>query len=160
MGLSWSNIGRLWIVAVLTIVVMGLLSARERYAMTLNMSDSLPNWAFVIDSQSIPEKGDLAMLVPPENPFHNDRTFVKKIVGVAGDEILNEENFITVDGVEIGIAKPVAQNGKPLRALESQIIPEGYIFVAGTHKDSYDSRYQSIGLISKDRLIGKAEPIL
>ena len=48
------------------------------------------------------------------------------------------------------------KDGKPLTPLRVEIVPEGYVFVAGDHLRSFDSRYEEFGLVSQQNLWGKA----
>ena len=47
----------------------------------------------------------------------------------------------------------------PLVATQPQVLGEDQYFVRGTHKDSYDSRYEAFGLIDRCRFSGKAHPL-
>lgn len=156
---SWKRIGQLASAVALIAAFGGLQYAKERWAFGLNMTESLPHWAFVVDSKRAPVEGELVMFVPPENRFY-DAPFVKEIVGVAGDRIENRAGRIYVNNRFIGNAKPVASDGRALTPIAGGTIPEGFVFVAGAHEDSFDSRYQEIGLVPVGRFVGKATPIL
>lgn len=158
--LTWRRIG--WIYALLAIAGLfsGLHYARERWAFGLNVTESLPNWAFIADADVFPMKGELVMFDPPENPYYSGRPFVKQIVGIAGDPVEVRGRRIYVAGAFVGEAKEISQDGRPLEIISPQIVPEGFVFVAGTHADSYDSRYAEIGLIPVESIVGRAYPIL
>jgi conjugal transfer pilin signal peptidase TrbI len=47
----------------------------------------------------------------------------------------------------------------PLELIAPQVIPPGQLYVLGTHRDSYDSRYARVGLIKQNDVIGKAIPL-
>ena len=66
------------------------------------------------------------------------------------------DKSILVSGKMIGVIKPYSKKGKPLSAVKDGIIPSGKFFAYTTHKDSYDSRYQEIGLIDETQIIGTA----
>ena len=125
--MNWGRVGILYAGVAALMVVMSLGYAKERWGFGLNMTESLPHWAFVVD---------------------------------AGDVIEVRGRRIYVAGVFVGEAKPFAQSGRPLEAIESQVIPAGYVFMSGEHIDSYDSRYAEIGLIPRERIIGRAFPVL
>lgn len=156
---SWKQIRLSYAVLALVVVLVSLNYARARWVFGLNITESLPNWAFVVDSYGWPVRGELAMFEVPANPYY-DRPFVKRVVGVAGDTIENRGGRIYVAGLFIGEAKPFARDGRTLQAIESQVIPRGRIFMVGDHRDSYDSRYDEIGLIPVEHIIGRAFPIL
>ncbi|GLK53539.1 signal peptidase I [Henriciella pelagia] len=157
--MSWKRIGLVYAVIVIAAGYVALSYARDRWAFGLNMTESLPHWAFLADADVMPRNGELVMFDPPENPYY-DGAFVKRIVGVAGDRIEVQGRRVYVAGVFVGEAKPVSQDGRALVAISPQVIPEGYVYVAGTHIDSYDSRYEEIGLIPIERIVGRAYPIL
>lgn len=77
----------------------------------------------------------------------------KVVVGVAGDEVYTLSNHIIVNGVDRGIVLDKSpRSGKPLTPIQPCIIPEGYVYVWAPHYESFDSRYQDIGLIHVSRM--------
>jgi conjugal transfer pilin signal peptidase TrbI len=92
------------------------------------------------------ERGELCILKK------NGVTVVKYLVGVEGDVIRNIGDVIFVGSYIVGEAKKVNY----LTPIKGQVIPAGYVFVAGTHEDSFDSRYKEFGLIKRSELRGKA----
>ena len=74
--------------------------------------------------------------------------------------LLEVDGEIFVAGHYVGRAKSHSRDGRPLEAIETQTIPDGFVFMMGTHVDSYDSRYAEIGLIPVERIIGRAYPVL
>ena len=138
----------------------GLAGLHDRYLFTVNRTESLTHWAFIVDRRANPKRGDLIYFAPPKNPYYADTGFVKIIAGVAGDTVRREAATYFVNDFEIGAAKPVSQKGDPLTPGPIGVIPHGSYFVFTPHKDSYDSRYKDIGWISRDRIIGVARPVL
>lgn len=45
--------------------------------------------------------------------------------------------------------------GRPLTPLISQVIPQGYVFVAASASGSFDSRYAEFGLVKFEHLQGR-----
>jgi conjugal transfer pilin signal peptidase TrbI len=78
-------------------------------------------------------------------------TFVKYLVGKSGDVIKKIGDKVYVNSELIGRIK----SNKGLTPIEDRVIPEGYVFVAGTHTDSLDSRYKEFGLIKESELKGR-----
>jgi conjugal transfer pilin signal peptidase TrbI len=97
-----------------------------------------------------PEKGDLCAF-----NFVGFR-FLKYIVGTAGDEIRNLNGVIYVGLTKVGKATKT----KLLTPIEDGVVPEGYIFAAGTHPESFDSRYQEFGLVKTSDIRGKVFGVL
>lgn len=84
---------------------------------------------------------------------------VKKIVGMPGDPILVKPDGIWVGETYVGITKKFSRRGKPLLWVAPRVIPHNQYFVSGTSVDSFDSRYQEIGLIKKEYIISRAFPL-
>jgi conjugal transfer pilin signal peptidase TrbI len=138
----------------------------ERHALLVNASTSLPHWAFLIDREAAPERGDFIFFDPPksallERHFGADlKPFGKIVEGVAGDRIDTRGRLFLVNGRPIARAKPQTRRGEPLALGPTGIIPPGCYFVATPHPDSFDSRYAAIGWICRPRIVGVGEAIL
>ncbi|MDA0967632.1 MAG: S26 family signal peptidase [Proteobacteria bacterium] len=143
------------VVSVVLVVVINI-----KYSIMINATGSLGNLAFLVEKGVIPqEKGEYIAFIPPKNPYYT-KTFVKIIGGVAGDEVTQEDRIYYVNGIKIGRAKEVSLKGDPLSTGPVGLIPENHYFVYTPMKDSYDSRYKTIGWIPKDLVVGTAHPIL
>jgi len=152
------NLASIVIVSVLCICVAVIFN--YKYAIMINATGSLGNWAFLVKKGVIPqEKGEYIAFIPPKNPYYT-KTFVKIIGGVAGDEVRHEERVFYVGDTKIGKAKEVSLKGEPLDIGPVGVIPEDHYFVYTQMKDSYDSKYKTIGWIPKDLVVGTAYPIL
>jgi conjugal transfer pilin signal peptidase TrbI len=86
------------------------------------------------------------------------RRAIKKIACAGGDEISMRGETFYCNGREIAIAKThsIASEKLP-RFFHSGKTPEDRIFVAGQHRDSYDSRY--FGFIKKEDVKALAYPL-
>lgn len=147
------------LIATILIVAAALRWERSWYV-TINWTESLTHWAFIVDKTAEPEVGDFVDFRPPENPYYADINFVKKIVAGPGDYVECKERSFIVDGVVIAIAKTHSQGGEPLSLGPCGTVPAGHFFVIATHKDSFDSRYGDIGHVARSRINGVARPIL
>lgn len=67
----------------------------------------------------------------------------KKVLGVPGDKIVVSQGVVSVGGQNLELVN----SEKNLCPIQDTSIPEGFVFVAGTHPESCDSRYQEFGLI-------------
>ena len=98
----------------------------------------------------------------------NGDTYIKRVIGVAGDSIAFENDVLYVNGdivdePYVHAYKEKVQNGLPFTAdftLQSvagvETIPEGYIFVLGDNRrNSTDSRDPDVGLVPIDKVLGK-----
>ncbi len=84
---------------------------------------------------------------------------IKKIIGVAGDKIWFDDDKLFVNDIKIGSYKSIATDGRILHPIAAQTIPKGYVFLAATHPQSFDSRYQELGLVATDKLQGLVFPL-
>jgi len=93
-----------------------------------------------------PKKGNLCAF------NFKGRRFIKYMVGTAGDEIKYVGKEVYVGTTKVGKAKKT----KLLTPVTEGTILKGYVFMAGTHEDSLDSRYKEFGLIKVSDIRGRA----
>jgi signal peptidase I len=99
-----------------------------------------------------PHVGDIVMLYYPLNP---DKSFVKRVIAEEGDQVR------VVDGRVFRNDVPMADDFVPpeYRGHDDwgpQVVPEGYYFVMGDHRNnSSDSR--AWGFVPKKYIIGKVQ---
>jgi conjugal transfer pilin signal peptidase TrbI len=136
------------------------------HAFLINATQSLPNWAFLIDRSARPHRGDYIFFDPPHDPLilrhFGDRPamFGKIAYGVGGDVVTRIGRTYFVNGREVAVAKPVSHMGEPLALGPVGRIPRGCYYVGSPHKDGLDSRYAAVGWPCDDRVVGVGEPIL
>ena len=147
-----------WLALSFVAIEIGLAGHRPE----INLSDSLPDLIYLLDVGTPFEKGDLVQFpVPPGVPdpaFNKD--FVKKIVGVAGDEVERRDGVVFVGGAEVGRLQETTKQGRPLTPGPIGLIPPGFVFVQGLSERSYDSRYMDVGLIPVGRILGRVRVLL
>jgi conjugal transfer pilin signal peptidase TrbI len=142
----------------LAIMGTGVHWLRGHVKLAWNETESLPQHLFWVRTDQMPGRGDYVMFEPPAH-LNSHYGFVKRVAGIAGDRIEFKNQITTVAGTVIGIVKKISRKGKPLHATPTGEIPPGFYFVHTDHRDSYDSRYQSIGLVPDARIIGRATPL-
>ncbi|MGH8224275.1 MAG: signal peptidase I [Woeseiaceae bacterium] len=121
-----------------------------------------------------PERGDVVVFRLPSDPGVN---YIKRVIGLPGDEIVYENHRLTVNGRTMPLAAAADANPSaapvfietlgdrehailitaPQRKLMDgrHTVPAGYYFVMGDNRDnSRDSRY--IGAIPESHLVGEA----
>lgn len=143
-NVRWRRVG--WIGAFL--VVLMLIS--QFVIVRWNVSNSLPGRMFIGTTWTFtPKRGDLVSFDHPKF----GAPIAKVVVGVAGDMVTIINGRVLVNGVDRGIVLDKSpRTGKPLTSIEPGIIPDGYVYVWAPHPESFDSRYQDIGLIHISRV--------
>lgn len=127
------------------------------YLVALNLTESLPGTIFLIEKGIMPQRGELVAFRWEANwPYPRGCIFVKKLVGLPGSVVSAKGREFFVDGTPVGRAKERARTGEPLDIGPRGKITEGRYYVAGTHPDSLDSRYQLTGWVGQDQIVGKA----
>jgi signal peptidase I len=106
-------------------------------------------------------RGDIIVFTPPEqwNSLQNT-PFIKRVIGVAGDEVEIRDGAVYINGSELdepylyqvdGVPQPTESSGSQ----STYLVPEGEIFVMGDHRsNSADSR--SFGTIATSDVVGRA----
>lgn len=83
---------------------------------------------------------------------------IKQIMCVEGDHLSRLANTFFCNGKKVAVTKSTSRAGAELPQFYFDgNIPAGFIFVAGRHKDSYDSRY--FGLLKKEEVQTVAYPL-
>jgi signal peptidase I len=125
-----------------------------------------------------PERGDVVVFRLPSDPSTN---YIKRLVGLPGDTVRYQNRQLFINGQPVsaeplGAYKEDSQPGALLynerlgdvehnillmpgrRSLEGTFeVPDGHYFMMGDNRDnSRDSRYQGVGIIPEDKVVGKA----
>ena len=128
-----------------------------------------------------PQRGDLVVFNLPSDPSIK---YIKRLVGLPGDEIVYENKELYINGTQVkskyqSVYKDPKQYGSHVytetfeegihsillipsrRGREGSFsVPEGYYFLMGDNRDnSKDSRYDDPGFVSRDLFVGKATRI-
>ena len=103
-----------------------------------------------------PTVGDRVLFEPPE-AICSRVPYLKTVRGVPGMAVtVGPDRTVFLDGAPVGRAKTHALDGRPLAAVVPGVIPPGQFYLHGDHIDSHDSRYAEIGLVPRDRILGRA----
>ena len=139
---------------------------KTSHAFLINVSPSLPNWAFVLETKAPPARGSLIFFRPPtstvliNNFGSKPQLFGKYVYGIAGDVVTRQGRAFFINGNYVVTAKQASRRGEPLAAGPTGVIPYGCYFAGTPHKDGFDSRYAIIGWICRDRIVGTGSPVL
>lgn len=161
---------RPWLlVAWLAVVLTGhsALGAWQRdHAVMINSSESLPNWAFNVEKNKLPGRGDYVFFAPPVTPLlvrhfgEKPGAFGKQVLGMPGDVVTHDGAAVRVNGREVARMKPLTRTGEPLHAGPVGRVPDGCYYAGTAHKDGFDSRYAEIGFVCARQLLGTGTAIL
>jgi signal peptidase I len=101
---------------------------------------------------SSPRRSDIVMLYYPLNP---DKSFVKRVIAEEGDQVRIVDGRVYVNDVPVP-DEYVPEEYRSHDDWGPQVIPEGYYFVMGDHRNnSSDSRHW--GMVPKKYIIGKVQ---
>lgn len=161
---------RLYGVVALLVLGFGLWQSLHRWqqshAFLINVSPSLPNWAFVLETKQPPGRGALIFFKPPvsdvlvNNFGAKPQLFGKHVYGMPGDVVTHRGNVVLVNGRQVAIAKSHSRKGEPLAMGPTGTIPEGCYYAGTPHKDGFDSRYALIGFVCRKAIVGTGKPVL
>jgi signal peptidase I len=99
-----------------------------------------------------PRRGDIVMLYYPLNP---EKSFVKRVIAEEGDTVRIVDGRVYVNDIPLK-DDYVATEYRSHDDWGPQVIPEGYDFVMGDHRNnSSDSRHW--GMVPKRYIIGKVQ---
>ncbi len=143
-------------------LLVGFAAFGRWFALTLNVSDSLPGTVFLVQKGTKPDKGQLAAFrYPGGGPYERGALFLKQMLGIPGSLVIGMDigsgyRDYFVDGQYAGRAKPMSKTGILLDPGPSGVIPAGHYYMAAPNPDSLDSRYALVGWVSEDQIVGRA----
>jgi len=132
--------------------VIASVSARVRVD-GFSMMPTLQDGEYVLVNRiayrkALPQRGDIVVF---RYPFHPEEDYIKRVVGLPGDEVVIENGRVIVNGTPLDepyIAAPPRYSGV-------WAVPKKSLFVLGDNRnDSSDSH--TWGYVPMDNLVGKA----
>lgn len=154
------------VLAVGALALQSLSHWSSSHALMINESESLPNWAFLVEAGRFPTRGDYVIFNPGRDPLvikyfgEHPSAFAKIAYGIPGDVVSREGSDVLVNGHKVAHLKPLTRRGDPLKAGPIGTIPKSCVFAGTDHKDGFDSRYAAIGFVCGHRIAGVGRAIL
>lgn len=106
-------------------------------------------------------RGDIIVFHP--NGATDETPYIKRIIGVGGDNVQIANGLVYINGVELDetdYTYPAPGQNEPTVAKNAGRewdVPQGQLFVLGDHRmRSTDSRNLSVGLVDVDDVVGRA----
>lgn len=127
-------------------------------------SDSLPNTSYILVLKGTRfERGDIVYIRDHQVKYvETKKPLAKRVIGLPGDLMERGGEGIRLIPKNTNLSPILllllkqTSKGDPLTPLSLFSIPEGYVFVAGDHPKSFDSRYEEFGLVSIENIDGRA----
>lgn len=136
------------------------------HALLINVSPSLPNWAFWLDKQAPIARGSLIFFEPPasrlvETHFgKGPQLFGKHVLGVPGDMVSHRGSEVFINGRQVASRLERTRLGIPLTRGPEGLIPERCFYTGTDHPRGLDSRYGAIGFVCRGQILGSGRAIL
>ena len=142
--------------AVMIALALLWLGAASRVHVNASWSDGAWGYAAFPLFGEDPKPGDRVLFDPPAG-IASKVPYLKTVRGVPGMRIaVEKDRTVYLDGAPVGRAKAHALDGRPLAAIAPGVIPPGHYYLHADHADSHDSRYAEIGLVPRERILGRA----
>jgi len=142
--------------AVMIALALLWLGAASRVHVNASWSDGAWGYAAFPLFGEDPKIGDRVLFEPPDS-VGSPVPYLKTVRGVPGMRVsIGTDRTVFLDGEPVGRAKTHALDGRPLAAIAPGTIPPGHFYLHADHRDSHDSRYAEIGLVPRDRILGRA----
>lgn len=140
------------ILAVILFALINAVSARIRVD-GLSMEPTLYTGEFVIVNKLAyrlgePERGDVIVFHYPRDP---EKEYIKRVIGLAGDQVNIENGEVTVNGQEL--EEPYISESPWYRS--AWTVPEASLFVLGDNRNN-SSDSHNWGPVPMENVIGKA----
>jgi len=154
MRASYLNLSKTGFSVLVLLLCIGFL--KQHTILLIAQSESLPYRYFLLIKNSAVKKGDFIAIQNHPLAGAPNIILTKKLIGLPGDKITLNGQIMRINQEWQGALHTENSQGHPLRPLALRTIPKGFVFVAGSHTGSLDSRYAEFGLVEERHILGKA----
>jgi signal peptidase I len=167
--------------AIVVTLVVKALFAQAFYIPSESMEPQLKENDRVIVSRTAyrlhePRRGDIVVFPSPAVPAEDeglveglvhdvlesvalrdpgDRELIKRVIGLPGETIEGREGRVRINGRVL--IEPYLPDGVVTSPFGPRVVPAGHVFVMGDNRsNSHDSRFDDIGFIDIDTIVGRA----
>ncbi len=138
-------------------LITGFLAFCNYIEVGISQTRSLPYDYFITVKGLQVQRGLLVRISGHSTVYHpSPLPYVKRLIGLPGDAINIANDTMYVAGHKVGLLRSQSTDGRKLTPLQAKTIPQGYVFVAATAPDSFDSRYEEFGLVKIERITGRS----
>jgi conjugative transfer signal peptidase TraF len=151
-----------------TVIVAATINAKPTARYLWNVSGSVPIGLYRLRPVGKLVVTELVAVQPPESlaVFLADRRYLprgvpmlKRVLALPGQTVCRHGLTITVDTIEIGVAREHDNRGRPLPVWQGcHVVVDGEVFLMnGQSADSLDGRY--FGALPITAIVARAEPL-
>lgn len=132
----------------------------NHFKLVFNRTDSLPQKVWVLVLNKTPHRGDYIAFKPPlKSGLPLNLILHKQVLGIEGDVVTRQERNFFINGHVVAEAKTHSLKGEPLALGFVGTLQKGQYYVSTPHPDSFDSRYEKMGWINLDSILGVLYPL-
>ena len=143
-----------WMLAGFALLAAAFLLAASRVHVNASWSDDA--WGYLLLPIGKPQLGEVVIFESPDD-LGAQAPYLKRVLGVPGDAVtVDGTGEVSLNGEAVARAKPRALDGRVLVPVAPATIPPGHYYLHADHADSHDSRYAEIGLVPRERILGRA----
>jgi conjugative transfer signal peptidase TraF len=151
-----------------TVIVAATINAKPTTRYLWNASGSVPIGLYRLRPAGKLVVTELVAVQPPERvaALLADRSYLprgvpmlKRVLALPGQTVCRHGLTITVDSIEIGVAREHDNRGRPLPVWQGcHVVADGEVFLMnGQSADSLDGRY--FGVLPIAAIVARAEPL-
>lgn len=157
--MKWNYSNLLKIVVSVAVGLLLIMALKQHTALLVAQTNSLPYRYFLLIKKASFKKGDLIAIQHHPLSHAPNIILTKRLVGLPGDNITLQGQVMKINQEWQGTLQLKNSQGHLLKPLNVRTIPEGFVFVAGSHNGSLDSRYKEFGLVKRQHILGKVYPL-